>query len=95
VNVADGAARLDDGTLAGATATMDEVIRRAQGFLGLGLEETIRMATRTPAQALGLDRVGQIAPGAEADLVVLGADGVVEETLVAGEPVYRREAALP
>jgi N-acetylglucosamine-6-phosphate deacetylase len=95
VNVADGAARLDDGTLAGATATMDEVIRRAQGFLGLSLEETIRMATRAPAQALGLDRVGQIAPGAEADLVVLGADGVVEETLVAGEPVYRREAALP
>jgi N-acetylglucosamine-6-phosphate deacetylase len=95
VNVADGAARLDDGTLAGATATMDEVIRRAQGFLGLSLEETIRMATRTPAQALGLDRVGQIAPGAEADLVVLGADGVVEETLVAGEPVYRREAAPP
>jgi N-acetylglucosamine-6-phosphate deacetylase len=95
VNVADGAARLDDGTLAGATATMDEVIRRAQGFLGLSLEETIRMATRAPAQALGLDRVGQIAPGAEADLVVLGADGVVEETLVAGEPVYRREAAPP
>jgi N-acetylglucosamine-6-phosphate deacetylase len=95
VNVADGAARLDDGTLAGATATMDEVIRRAQGFLGLSLEETIRMATRAPAQALGLDRVGQIAPGAEADLVVLGADGAVEETLVAGEPVYRREAALP
>ena len=45
-----------------------------------------------PPQALGLDRIGRIAPGAEADLVVLGPDGVVEETLVAGETVYRRES---
>jgi len=30
-------------------------------------------------------------PGAEADLVLLGPDGVVEETLVAGESVYRRD----
>ena len=90
VSVADGEARLDDGTLAGATVTMDEAVRRAAGFLGIGLEATIRMATRTPAQALGLDRIGRIAPGAEADLVLLGPDGVVEETLVAGETVYTR-----
>ena len=89
VTVAHGAARLDDGTLAGAAVTMDEAVRRAAGFLGVSLEEAIRMATRTPARALGLDRIGQIAPGSDADLVVLGPDGVVEETLVAGETVYR------
>ena len=89
VSVADGAARLDDGTLAGATVTMDEAVRRAAGFLGIDLEAAIRMATRTPAEVLGLDRIGRIAPGAEADLVLLGPDGVVEETLVAGETVYR------
>jgi N-acetylglucosamine-6-phosphate deacetylase len=93
VIVEDGAARLEDGTLAGATVTMDEAVRRAAGFLGIGLEAAIRMATRTPAEALGLDRLGRIAPGAEADLVLLGPDGAVEETLVAGETVYRREAA--
>jgi N-acetylglucosamine-6-phosphate deacetylase len=92
VSVEHGAARLDDGTLAGATATMDQVVRRAGEFLGIGLEETIEMATRTPSRALGLDRIGQIAAGAEADLVVLGPGAVVEETLVAGETVYRREA---
>ena len=90
VSVADGESRLDDGTLAGATVTMDEVVRRAAGFIGIGLEATIRMATSTPAQALGLDRIGRIAPGAEADLVLLGPDGVVEETLVGGETVYTR-----
>ena len=92
VIVEGGTARLDDGTLAGATVTMDEAVRRAAGFLGIGLEAAIRMATRTPAAALGLDRIGRIAPGAEADLVLLGPDGAVEETLVAGETVYRREA---
>ena len=90
VSVADGEARLDDGTLAGATVTMDEAVRRAAGFLGIGLEATIRMATSTPARTLGLERIGRIAPGAEADLVLLGPDGVVEETLVAGETVYSR-----
>jgi N-acetylglucosamine-6-phosphate deacetylase len=90
VRVEEGVARLDDGTLAGATATMDEVLRRIAGFLGVGLETVIEMATRTPARALGLERLGEIAPGADADLVVLAPDGTVEETLVAGETVYRR-----
>ena len=90
VIVEHGEARLEDGTLAGAAVTMDEAVRRLAGFLGIGLEAAIPMATRTPALALGLDWLGRIAPGAEADLVVLSPDGVVEETWVAGEPVYRR-----
>ena len=92
VRVEDGEARLEDGTLAGATATMDEAIRLAAGFLDIGLETVIPMATRTPARALGLGRIGAIAPGADADLVVLGPGGTVEETLIRGETVYRRSA---
>ena len=92
VRVEDGVARLDDGTLAGATATMDEAVRRAARFLGVGLQEIIPMATRTPARALGLERMGEIVPGADADLVVLDRDGVVVETLVGGETIYRRSA---
>lgn len=92
VRVEDGVARLEDGTLAGSTVTMDEAVRRAARFSGAGLVTAIRMATRTPARALGLERIGEIAPGAEADLVVLAPDGAVEETLVAGDSVYRRGA---
>jgi N-acetylglucosamine-6-phosphate deacetylase len=92
VRVEDGVARREDGTLAGATVTMDEAVRRAARFSGAGLVTAITMATRTPARALGLERIGEIAPGAEADLVVLAPDGAVEETLVAGESVYRRGA---
>ena len=91
VRVEDGVARLDDGTLAGSTVTMDEAVRRATRFLDIGPETAILLATRTPARALGLERIGEIAPGADADLVVLAPDGAVEETLVAGESVYRRK----
>ena len=89
VSVERGAARLDDGTLAGSVVAMDEALRRAAAFLDLPLDVVIPMATRTPAQVLGSDRIGQIAPGAEADLVLLGPDGAVEETFVAGETVYQ------
>jgi N-acetylglucosamine-6-phosphate deacetylase len=92
VRVEDGVARLDDGTLAGATATMDEVVRRMARFLDLRIEDVIPMATRTPARALGLEHSGEIAPGADADLVLLDADGGVQETIVGGETVYRRSA---
>ena len=90
VRVEAGVARLEDGTLAGATVTMDEAVRRLARFLDIGLEAAIPMATRTPARALGVERIGEIAPGADADLVVLDRDGTVEETLVAGETVYLR-----
>jgi N-acetylglucosamine-6-phosphate deacetylase len=95
VTVAGGAARLADGTLAGAVVTMDEAVRRAAHALGTNLDAALRMATRTPADVLGLRGLGRIERGAEADLVVLGAGGVVEETLVAGRTVHRRAAATP
>jgi N-acetylglucosamine-6-phosphate deacetylase len=35
-----------------------------------------------------------IIPGADADLVLLGSEGHVEETIIGGESVYRREENL-
>ena len=71
------AVRLADGTLAGSVLTMD------RGFanwlsLGLGVEDAVRRTSTIAAWYLGLDDRGRIAPGARADLVALGSDGVVE-----------------
>ncbi len=93
VRLEDGAVRLEDGTLAGSALTMDRAVRNAQEFMRCGLEEAVRMATRTPAQALGLENKGRIAPGADADLVVLDAEGEVLQTIVAGRTVYEREGS--
>ncbi len=90
VRLENGSVRLPDGTLAGSALTMDQAARNAVRFLGISLEDTVRMVSETPAKILGLSAKGRIAQGADADLVILGTEGVVEETIVAGEPVYRR-----
>jgi N-acetylglucosamine-6-phosphate deacetylase len=80
IRVVAGRAVLATGdALAGSTLTMAAAVRRAVELIGLPVRDAVRMATVTPAQVLGIeDRVGRIAPGYRADLVVL------DETL---EPV--------
>jgi N-acetylglucosamine-6-phosphate deacetylase len=91
VRLRDGAVRLPDGTLAGSALTMDQAVRNAADFLRVSLEEAVRMATQTPADILGLAKKGRISVGADADLTLLGPDGAVRETIVAGETVYQRQ----
>jgi N-acetylglucosamine-6-phosphate deacetylase len=91
VRLQDGAVRLPDGTLAGSALTMDQAVRNAADFLSVSLEEAVRMATQTPADILGFAEKGRISAGADADLTLLGTDGAVQETIVAGETVYQRQ----
>ncbi|WP_219416265.1 N-acetylglucosamine-6-phosphate deacetylase [Pseudonocardia nigra] len=86
VTVRDGVARVPTtGSLAGSTLTMDAAVRRAVHDAGLPIEDAIAMAATTPARLLGLDdRIGTIAPGLDADLVVLDADLTVERVFAKG-----------
>lgn len=85
VIVADRVARLErDGAIAGSTLTMDAALRRAVGA-GIPIVSACRMASTTPARALGLsDAVGALAPGLRADLVVLSEDLRVKRVMRAG-----------
>ena len=66
----DGAARLEDGTLAGSAATLYDCMLRAVEF-GVPETEAIRAATLNPARALGCSgRFGSVAEGKAADFVV-------------------------
>jgi N-acetylglucosamine-6-phosphate deacetylase len=93
VRLENGSVRLPNGTLAGSALTMDQAVRNAVRFLGIPLEDGVRMASATPAAILGLSEKGTIAPGADADLVILSEEGKVKETLVAGETVYQERRA--
>jgi len=77
VNVAGGVARLagdTPGAIAGSTATMDAVLRRAIAA-GLPVCDAVAAASSTPARVLGIDdRVGALSPGLHADLVVCDQD---------------------
>ena len=90
VRLDNGSVRLPDGTLAGSALTMDQAVRNAVRFLGIPLEDAVRMVSETPAKVLGLSAGGRVVKGADADLTILSQDGVVEETIVAGESAYSR-----
>jgi N-acetylglucosamine-6-phosphate deacetylase len=72
ITVADGAARLADGTLAGSVLSMRCAVQNMVELAGLPLELVLPLATEVPARILGIgDRKGKIAPGYDADIVVL------------------------
>jgi len=90
--VRDEVALTEDGTtLAGSTSTMTRCVRNMVDLCGLSLIEAVQMASLNPARALRLDqRKGRIATGMDADLAVLTPDLAVQQTWVAGQPVFSR-----
>lgn len=89
VTISSGEARLEDGTLAGSTLAMNEAFRRMLHVTGCSIEEAVRMTATNAAHRLGIgDRVGTLAPGMDADVVVLDSDYNVRMTLCKGVVVY-------
>jgi N-acetylglucosamine-6-phosphate deacetylase len=88
VRVADGAARLADGTLAGSVVTLDRAVRTAVAA-GVPRRQAVGMATLVPAEAVGLTDAGRLAPGARADLVALDPADRVVWTMVGGAWAWR------
>ena len=87
----DGAsARLEDGTLSGSTLTLDRAVRIMVSLGGARPEEALTMASEVPARLLGLDNIGRLAPGADADLVLWDDALEVTTTFIGGQSVYSR-----
>ena len=74
VDVRDSVARGSEGQIAGSTVTLAEALRYAVTVAAMPLRAAVAAATRTPARALGLDDIGDVAPGAMADLLLMTAD---------------------
>jgi N-acetylglucosamine-6-phosphate deacetylase len=92
VEVRDGVPRLPDGTFAGSVLAMVRGVHNFAGAASVGLRDAVQAASLVPARLLGLAHKGRIAPGADADLVVLDREGSVALTLVRGEVAFRRAA---
>jgi N-acetylglucosamine-6-phosphate deacetylase len=72
IHIENGRCLRSDGTLAGAALDMASAVRNCIGLLGLALPDALAMASRAPADFLGLgDRLGRLAPGCRADLIAL------------------------
>ena len=90
VFVQDGSCRLADGTIAGAHALLDTGVRNLVSLVGLPLEQALVLATRVPADVLGL-RKGRLVPGYDADVILLDEALQPTLTIVKGEEVFRRD----
>jgi N-acetylglucosamine-6-phosphate deacetylase len=81
-----GGVRLDDGTLAGSTLTMDQALRNLVD-LGQPLSDASRRLSTFAAEFLGLRERGRLQPGAHADIVLLDRDLQVRRVVVEGEEI--------
>lgn len=85
ITARDGICMSDAGVLAGSALDMASAVRNTVNLLGLPLEEASRMASRYPAEWLGLEQThGSIAAGQRADFAVLDDTLHVRETWVGG-----------
>ena len=87
IDVASGVARVHGtSTIAGSTATMDQLFRRvAEPGSDAALAAAVQMTSATPARALGLDDVGNLRRGYDANLAVLDRDLRVIGVMVHGD----------
>ena len=79
-----------EGTIAGSDLDMATAVRNTVEALGLPIEAALHMASRAPAEFLGLGHeLGRIAPGYRASLVLLDDALRVTETWIDGTPMEK------
>lgn len=92
VKVKEGIARTKSGSLAGSTLNLIDAIRNVVASGASNLIEAVNMASRIPAEALGIDNVqGSIEPGKRANLTVVDDDLNVIMTILDGKVIYSKE----
>ena len=92
IEVKDSVARTMDGAIAGSTSTLWRCVRQAAKF-GVPFEDAVRMATRTPADMIGMPNKGRIEVGADADLLLIDGTQELKRVMIAGEFIEDRKAA--
>ncbi|MFC3034605.1 N-acetylglucosamine-6-phosphate deacetylase [Pseudoalteromonas fenneropenaei] len=89
INVNNGIATTDEGSLAGSTLTLDKALRFLREQTEVSELDAVKMASLVPARFLGIAaQTGSICVGKFADLCALDSSGEVIATWVAGKQVY-------
>ncbi len=82
------AIRLPEGQLVGSATLLNGGLRTLVEQVGLSWTEALTIAAAVPARVLGLP-TGRLAPGLDADIVLLGDDYQPHLTMVQGKVVYQ------
>ena len=88
VAVAEGVCRDSEGRLAGSTLTQDIALRNYVEWTGADLAAGLEALTTNPAAALGIEDLGRLREGSEADIVLLDRALTVIRTYVGGRTVF-------
>ncbi len=90
VIVKDGAARIENGALAGSVLTMNTAVKNLVNLCGVSLCDAVDAASANPARLLGIyGERGSIATGKRADFCVLDKNFNVLLTIREGKIIYR------
>jgi N-acetylglucosamine-6-phosphate deacetylase len=90
--VENGIARLpDNSAYAGSVTTMDVCVRNGMSLLDLTFKESLRMATLTPAEIIGVgDRTGSIGKNKDADILIIDKRFNIIKTIIKGNVIYSK-----
>lgn len=92
VEVKNGKATLQNGTLAGSILLMKDAVQNMISFTGCKMEDIVQMTSVNPAKELNVfDRKGSIKPGKDADLVILDEQNEVVLTICRGKIAFMKE----
>ncbi len=90
VTVKDGAARLNDGTLAGSILTMDRAVKNMYNATDLELFEVINMATLYPAKLIHVDnQIGKLEEEYLANLTLFNKDLNIKKVYINGKEIFK------
>ncbi|WKE65888.1 N-acetylglucosamine-6-phosphate deacetylase [Gallaecimonas kandeliae] len=90
VNVSQGIARTDGGSLAGSTLTLEKAVQSMHQLAGVAFRDAVHMASLSPARFLGLDgQTGSITVGKVADLALLNNNAETMLCLGKGRVLHR------
>lgn len=84
VQVKNQQVRLLNGTLAGSQADMNQCVKNAYLHLGLTLNEAVNLASSNPAKSLGIEKIGEIKEGYDADLIFFDQEFNIHQAIVKG-----------
>ena len=89
VEVSEGKAVLEDGTLAGSVLKMNDALANMRRHTSMDMVEIVNSATKIPARKLGINK-GELKEGYDADIVIFDENFSIISTIVNGEVKYRR-----
>ncbi len=85
VKVKDGAARLENGSLAGSILRLNEAVKNVYDWDVANVFEAINMASLVPAKSVGIDDTcGKLKVGRDADFIALDKDLKLKATFLDG-----------